>query len=495
MIKNERQYRITKAQAARFETALEQLRRENSQEANDAGVHLLLRKAQEDALRSQLEELREQLEEYEALRSGKHIVLELNSFDELPRALIQARIASGMSQKDLAGRLGLKEQQIQNYEATEYSSASLDRIKEVIHALGAKVRKDIFLPNADISFSALFKRLREVGLDSNFVIRRLLPRSLVARMESNSPAESDNDSSLVLQAASYIARIFGWPLVSIFRPEDPLDLNMAAIGAARFKLPARPNERRLSAYTVYAHILALLVLDATTHLPRRRIPTDADEFRDAVITDYGSLTFEHTLRYIWSLGVPVLPLKDAGAFHGACWRVEGRNMVVLKQKTRSMSRWLFDLLHEIWHIGQDPEQEELSVVEASETESDWQNLEEEQAASQFAGDVMLSCRAEELVDICVRAARHDVKLLKSTLPRVASKEGVSASALANYMAFRLSLQDINWWGAATNLQEEEDEPWVIARDTLLGHVDLSVLNEFDRNLLQQALMEDSLVEV
>ena len=50
-----------------------------------------------------------------------------------------------MSQKDLASRLGLKEQQIQQYEASEYASASLARVTAVIRALGLSVREDIIL--------------------------------------------------------------------------------------------------------------------------------------------------------------------------------------------------------------------------------------------------------------------------------------------------------------------------------------------------------------
>ena len=60
---------------------------------------------------------------------------------ELPTVLIKARIAQGLSQKDLAERIGLKEQQIQRYEATDYASASLNRIKEVVSALGAATSK------------------------------------------------------------------------------------------------------------------------------------------------------------------------------------------------------------------------------------------------------------------------------------------------------------------------------------------------------------------
>ena len=77
---------------------------------------------------------REVLEEYEALTSNSSnqpMVLTLHSLGELPTALIKARIATKLSQKALAERLGLKEQQIQRYEATEYASANLSRIIEV----------------------------------------------------------------------------------------------------------------------------------------------------------------------------------------------------------------------------------------------------------------------------------------------------------------------------------------------------------------------------
>ncbi|MBM4258372.1 MAG: helix-turn-helix transcriptional regulator [Deltaproteobacteria bacterium] len=43
----------------------------------------------------------------------------MGSLEELPKTLIQARIAGGLSQEDLATTLGLKPQQIQRYEATE----------------------------------------------------------------------------------------------------------------------------------------------------------------------------------------------------------------------------------------------------------------------------------------------------------------------------------------------------------------------------------------
>ena len=101
-----------------------------------------------ESLESELEILREQLAEYEALRSGRIAVLELDSLTALPDALIRARIAGGLTQKELATRLGLKEQQIQRYEATRYAGVSLERIQAVAEALGVKIHERVILPSA-----------------------------------------------------------------------------------------------------------------------------------------------------------------------------------------------------------------------------------------------------------------------------------------------------------------------------------------------------------
>jgi ribosome-binding protein aMBF1 (putative translation factor) len=138
MIKNERQYRITKAQAEKFARALEEA-------SKRSGGNPTLRRLEQDALRSQLQDLQREIGEYETLRSGKQKVLTLESFAELPNALVKARIAAGLTQKDLADRLGLKEQQIQRYESTEYASASVARLQQVIEALGIRVREEVLL--------------------------------------------------------------------------------------------------------------------------------------------------------------------------------------------------------------------------------------------------------------------------------------------------------------------------------------------------------------
>lgn len=141
MITNERQYRITRAQAEKFEHALDELAEEEAA-ARSGGrtVHPRYFRIQHDALASQLETLHEELAAYEALRARPPKPISARSVAEIPRRLIEARIAAGLTQKQLAERLGLAEQQVQRYEATEYASASVKRVIQIARVLEASAR-------------------------------------------------------------------------------------------------------------------------------------------------------------------------------------------------------------------------------------------------------------------------------------------------------------------------------------------------------------------
>lgn len=483
MIKNEKQYRITKSQADKFAETLVAFEKNS-----DSALHPLLQKAQKDAIQSQYEELREQVEMYESLRAGTHRVFFVESFDELPQVLIKARIAGGLSQKELAERLGLKEQQIQRYEAMDYATASLTRLKEVVKALGVSIREEVFLNGTQPAptRTAFFKALQQAGLDKEFVLQRLLPPTVTAVLESDDEIEDGILTNLLHQAAAAIARVFRCSTSDVFNPES-LYLSMSSLGNVRFKKTEKANERRLNAYTVYAHLLALNVSEITASMPRKPISTDAVQVRKEIFSLYGSLTFETALKYVWSHGIAVLPLDDAGAFHGACWRIEGRNVIVLKQKNKSASRWLFDLMHEFRHAGQEPEKDQLDIIESDDMDKERAESDEEVEASEFAGDVLLDGRAEAIVQKCVTASGGRIPLMKSVVPKVAALERVEVDALANYLAFRLSRQKQNWWGAAENLQSKGKSPYEIARNIFFEQVDVNRLSEFHRDLLMRAL--------
>lgn len=258
MIRNGRQYRITKSRAGEFQKALEQLERER---ITDSKAPDYLRwKIQFDATKTQLDELLEDLQEYEALRGNNHPAIEIASVDDLPRALIQGRIAAGLTQKMLAEKLGLKEQQVQRYEATDYQGASLDRIKEIIKVLGIRFKQDVVLPDQSVKFNSLLKKFGDVGLDADFCMTRMIPEKLRTALEKHE-AEGETER-LVFQWANTAARIFGVGVQELVRP-GPLKINELVLTTGRFKLPANFAKTKLAAYTVYAHYLALLTLQAT----------------------------------------------------------------------------------------------------------------------------------------------------------------------------------------------------------------------------------------
>ncbi len=487
MIKNERQYRITKARAEEFERALAE---SSAKQATTAEGKLWL-KVQNEALGDQLDELREQIKQYEELRTGGPGAVEVSSFEDIPRALVRARIAAGLTQKDLAERLRVKEQQIQRYEATDYSGASLDRVREILDALSVRLAKGVLLPRSSRTLGELIRRMESIGLSKEFVQNRLLPKSLVASSYAGFSVEDSATQVWALEAAGRVSRIFDWP-ADLILSDAPFALRKDVLAEARFKVPARTDQQFFAAYSLYSHYLALVLLQCTSHVkPRHAIPTDADSLRTAVSAG-NRITLERLLEYSWDeLGIPVLPLNDPGAFHGACWRIKGRNVIVLKQRTRSFARWIIDLLHELRHLSRRPSDEDVAIVEPEVLAKDSppEVIDEEAEATDFAGEVALGGRAEELAQKCVEMASGKLELLKTAVPKVAKKESVPVDMLANYMAYRLSLQGENWWGAAQNLQPRDGNPWQMARDLVLARADFRNVNSIDKELLLQALSE------
>jgi transcriptional regulator with XRE-family HTH domain len=139
MIANERQHKIAAAEIKRFEKAIAQARADGP----TADVHPRIHSAMIAGMDSQLGDLREQVDAYQALREGKVKGRVLHSIREFPDALLEGRIARRFTQKQLGQKLGVPEQQIQRYEQTRYSGASIERLGEVAEALQLTIRKTI----------------------------------------------------------------------------------------------------------------------------------------------------------------------------------------------------------------------------------------------------------------------------------------------------------------------------------------------------------------
>jgi HTH-type transcriptional regulator/antitoxin HigA len=132
MITNNRQYNISRKQFTKLQNALANF--DLASRIKQIGSHKLVQ-AELNALKSEINVLRHQINEYEVLQSGAKVRFTASDLKELPLLLIRARIAKKLSQRDLANLIGVKEQQIQRYEAEKYATANLIRLKEIADAL------------------------------------------------------------------------------------------------------------------------------------------------------------------------------------------------------------------------------------------------------------------------------------------------------------------------------------------------------------------------
>ncbi len=473
MIKNSKQQALTKKRIAEFSDAISKLQTEEPK------FSPLLAKAQIDALVYQRNELVEQAEEYDLLLAGNLAMFDVNSISDLPKALIMSRISMRLTQKDLADRLCMKEQQIQRYENTEYGSASFKTLVSIVEALDLKITEDVFLPKESREKNILLSKLSDAGLDKSFIEKRVAPRNLMPF-----------DYGLwVDKTVERLNSIFGWTR-ELLLGDSPLVLGRDASMLARFKMPVGANAVYTSAYTQYAYSIANIVALNCT-LKKKHIPKDFLFVRQNILEAYSEITFESVLSYVTNLGIPVISLNDSGAFHGATWRIHGRNIIVLKQKSRYTSKWMFDLLHELYHASQSPELDEFSVVELSESCDERRNDQEEIEANNFAVRVLLGEKSDEYIEECFQKAKGETHWLKNSVIQVARTHQLDCGVLAYQVANKLDSisksngSKVNWWGAANNLQASTCEPNTLCFKTLTSHINLENLNNQDRNLLEQ----------
>lgn len=90
-----------------------------------------------DPMESFHRQFQEEIESYERLKRGEFD--ELINLKGLGHLLISLRIALGLTQTDLAEKLGVRESQISRDERNEYHGISLERATKILEALGVKL--------------------------------------------------------------------------------------------------------------------------------------------------------------------------------------------------------------------------------------------------------------------------------------------------------------------------------------------------------------------
>lgn len=94
-----------------------------------------------DPLQSFHEQLKEEVESYERLRRGEFE--EVTNFEGMGRLLIALRISQGLSQRELAERLGVHESSVSRDERNEYHGITLERTARILTALGVTLSTSV----------------------------------------------------------------------------------------------------------------------------------------------------------------------------------------------------------------------------------------------------------------------------------------------------------------------------------------------------------------
>jgi len=129
MIKSDAQRERTVALIEGFRRALAKI-----DEGKPAKRSTAIRGSYEGMIR----QLEDELREYDQLKSGEVTIPKIDRLEEIAPFVVKLRIAKGISQTDLARRLGVSKQVISRYEESDYQTVGMARLQEILDAIGVK---------------------------------------------------------------------------------------------------------------------------------------------------------------------------------------------------------------------------------------------------------------------------------------------------------------------------------------------------------------------
>ncbi|RPI62887.1 MAG: XRE family transcriptional regulator [Planctomycetaceae bacterium] len=102
-----------------------------------------------DPMLSFHQQLEEEVQSYERLKRGQFD--EVTNLQGLGQLLVSLRIARGLTQRQLAKKLGVHETQVSRDERNEYHGITLERAARILNALNADVRSRVELSNKKLN--------------------------------------------------------------------------------------------------------------------------------------------------------------------------------------------------------------------------------------------------------------------------------------------------------------------------------------------------------
>ena len=113
-----------------------------------------LRKVEVNCLESLIAEIEADIDHYDKLKTGVIQFAKPVLLRDLPNVLAQARIAAGLSQADLANAAGIKLQQVQRLEASDYLGSSPTQLIKISTILDVRVQEILETEQQDTSYSS-----------------------------------------------------------------------------------------------------------------------------------------------------------------------------------------------------------------------------------------------------------------------------------------------------------------------------------------------------
>ena len=466
MIKGRREYEVTQSWVRNFEQSLSAL---DSSADHGRGP---IADVKRDALRSQLGDLRAEVAEYERLVSGSagNVPCDL---EDLPGTLIRRRLSMGMSERDVAERLGLEERQVLEYERTDYEGAGYDTMLRVLSALSVDGDEGAVHGGAAADFDGAIARLSAVGVDRRFLNERVLCDPDEAR---DGALQERNKPKLLAR----LGALFGWTSCQVLG-DKPLSLGPAAQGIrVRGADPGR-------LHVEYARSMARILGRASRRCGAARGPGGLDALRESMTNRSGPPSFAQLVDRAWGSGIPVMRLASL-AFRSACLRGGGPAVVVMSSDRTDETGLMLDLLRGVHCAGEGGECVHAGCAPGGECKA---------PADEFAYDVLLRGDADGLFRMCLdRCAARDSGVGRNGLPAlveaamdVARGRDVRPDSLACYVMDRLvgGMAPSRYPAPIRGLQKHiKDWPAVVS-DALLARADLSAVNRTELALLGGAV--------
>jgi transcriptional regulator with XRE-family HTH domain/Zn-dependent peptidase ImmA (M78 family) len=459
MIATDTQYNVTARKLSKLQHTLDVLAKRD-----DSNPFAL---AQRRSLEELSKALQIELTEYDGLKSGRFSELTVETLADLPRALIKARIARGLNQSQLAELIGVRPQQVQRWENDEYSNVGFAALKAIADALNLEVKpRVLLLSEQPVAPTQIRRGLSNAGLPKPIFDKYLVPQ------------HTKEGPGLLDELSARLERLFG------FSAHQAATLQSFAQPAMQFKLPANAAQARTRAYAAYLNGLCEIVSKCVEPVDVQ-LPASTELIHDFLFEK--EISLHCAVERCWQINIAVVPTEDSIGMNGACWKRNGKAVIVLRNRGKEEFRALFDLIHELFHL-MTSSGDDLVLLEAEETARERLHSDDERRADRFAAEVLTRGKLAEVIGETVRGARGQASLLKSSVERTSRTTGIPVGVIANLLAKQIANNDENpsWWAAARSLQPAGD-PWKVVRNVFIKKANLARLDRIETDLLMQIL--------